>query len=144
MYGHFHTSIGSCNRVASESIAALDQGSGNAFSETSMLLTCAATVNLSWASFRHASPLIPFQFSIRQRLIASLSFPAKVRMPLGTVARSVVSEGSSTNSPTSGVTKSFGPPELAPITGVLQAMHSTNTRPKGSLNDGKHPALDTV
>merc|ERR1711972_715044 len=115
-----------------------------AFASSSILLTCAPTVNLSCASWKPASPLLLFQSSFKERVIASLSVAPSVLTPSGTVERSVVSGGSATNSPTSVVTKSFGPPELAPITGALHAIHSTKTSPKGSLNDGKQPSSETV
>jgi hypothetical protein len=66
--------------------------------------------------------LVCFQFSSIARLTAAASEAASS-------ARSSVS---GTSTPTSGVTKSRGPPESAPITGVPQAMHSMNTRPNGS------------
>ena len=46
---------------------------------------------------------------------------------------------SGTSSPTGSFTKSLGPPEFAPITGVPQAMHSMKTSPNGSLYEGKQP-----
>ena len=43
------------------------------------------------------------------------------------------------NIPTLLFTKSRGPPLFAPITGVPQAIHSINTIPTGSSNDGNTP-----
>merc|ERR1712217_23679 len=91
-----------------------------------------------------ASPFVFFQFSSKAREIVAANVFPRVSTPFDTVERSWVSGGSATSSPTALVTKSFGPPEFAPITGVLHAMHSTKTKPNGSLNEGKHPKSATV
>merc|ERR1712051_621700 len=122
------------------SLARIRCDQGRAAASFNIWPTCAPTVNLSCASLNPASPLFVFQSSFRDRVIASLSVSPSVLIPAGTVDRSVVSGGSATNSPTSPDTKSLGPPEFAPITGVLHAIHSTKTSPKGSLKDGKQPS----
>merc|ERR1712232_77466 len=111
---------------------------------TSIWDTWAPTVNLSWASLMQAAPFVSFQFSFNAREMVSFRVLPSVFTPWATVERSLVSGGSVTSSPTLGDTKSFGPPELAPMTGVLQAMHLTKTNPKGSLKDGKQPSDATV
>mmetsp|Transcript_60820 Transcript_60820/g.121908 ORF Transcript_60820/g.121908 Transcript_60820/m.121908 type:complete len:257 (+) Transcript_60820:66-836(+) len=117
---------------------------GSARASSSILDTCAPTVNLSWASLMQAAPLLAFQSSFSALPMVAASVAPSVFTPRATVDKSVVSGGSATSSPTSGETKSLGPPEFAPMTGVLQAMHSTKTKPKGSLKDGKHPRFATV
>merc|ERR1719245_228919 len=79
---------------------------GSFLTSANMFDTWAPTVNLSWASLIQASPFDFFQSSVNARDMASVNVTASVATPLGTVDKSVVSGGSVTSSPTSGVTKS--------------------------------------